>query len=450
MDLKNKNVLVLGLGISGLSIVKALDKLQAEIIVHDSKSEEELGLFFQQIKEIKLIKYLNNEEINLANIDLIVKSPGIPHNIPIIVEAKKRNIEIITDLELAYRISPTENLISITGTNGKTTTTTLAGEIFQDSGLMPFVVGNIGVGILDKMVEAKTEDIFIIESSSFQLEDTKYFRPKVSLILNITSDHLSWHGNLENYIEAKKKSIVNQEENDYTILNYDDRVLRNLGEQLISNIIWFSVEEKLDQGVYIDNGYIIIKEGEDTIKIMKLEDVNLPGKHNLENVLASIAIAYAMEVDMETVKNTIMGFKGVEHRIEYVRTIDEISFYNDSKGTNPDSTVKAIEALKPPIILIAGGYDKGSEFDELIKSFNGKVKDLILLGETREKIEKSGRKNGFNNIHLVDDMKQAVKLSYELASSNDNVLLSPACASWGMYNNFEERGIDFKDSVYSL
>ena len=450
MDLKNKNVLVLGLGISGLSIVKALDKLQAEIIVHDSKSEEELGLFFQQIKEIKLIKYLNNEEINLANIDLIVKSPGIPHNIPIIVEAKKRNIEIITDLELAYRISPTENLISITGTNGKTTTTTLAGEIFQDSGLMPFVVGNIGVGILDKMVEAKTEDIFIIESSSFQLEDTKYFRPKVSLILNITSDHLSWHGNLENYIEAKKKSIVNQEENDYTILNYDDRVLRNLGEQLISNIIWFSVEEKLDQGVYIDNGYIIIKEGEDTIKIMKLEDVNLPGKHNLENVLASIAIAYAMEVDMETVKNTIMGFKGVEHRIEYVRTIDEISFYNDSKGTNPDSTVKAIEALKPPIILIAGGYDKGSEFDELIKSFNGKGKDLILLGETREKIEKSGRKNGFNNIHLVDDMKQAVKLSYELASSNDNVLLSPACASWGMYNNFEERGIDFKDSVYSL
>lgn len=450
MHLKNKRVLVLGLGISGLSIVKALNKLGAEIIVYDSKSEEELTGFFKEVKGISLRKYLNNKEIDLANIDLIVKSPGVSHDIPVIIEAKSRNIEIITDLELAYRISPTDNIISITGTNGKTTTTTLTGEIFKNKKLNSFVVGNIGVAILDKMLEAKERDIFIIEASSFQLEDTKYFKPKISLILNITPDHLSWHGSLENYIKSKKKNIINQDENDYTILNYDDIILRELKNEIKSNVVCFSVEEKLDQGIYIDDGDIIIKEGEKTIRVMKVGEVNLPGKHNLENILASIAIAYTMKIDIESIKNTIKEFKGVEHRIEYVRTIDGVAFYNDSKGTNPASTIKAIEALESPIILIAGGHDKGSEFDELIRSFNGKVKELILLGETREKIQKAGIENGFDNIHLVEDMKEAVKLSQELASCKDNILLSPACASWGMYNNFEERGMDFKNSVYNL
>ncbi|HZK33090.1 MAG TPA: UDP-N-acetylmuramoyl-L-alanine--D-glutamate ligase [Tissierellaceae bacterium] len=450
MYLKNKKVLVLGLGISGLSIVKALDKLQAKIIVYDSKSEEELTDFFDQVKGIELQKYLNNKEINLESIDLIVKSPGITHDIPIIIEAKKRNIEIITDLELAYRIAPTKNIISITGTNGKTTTTTLVGEIFKDKGFNTFVVGNIGIGILDNMVYAKKEDIFIIEASSFQLEDTKSFKPKVSLIINITPDHLTWHGTLENYIKAKKKNIVNQDKDDYTILNYDDKILRNLESQLNSNLIWFSVKEKLDQGIFIEEGYIVIKDKRETVKVMRVGEVTLPGKHNLENILASIAIAWVMKIDMESMKNTIKKFKGVEHRIEYVKTINEVSYYNDSKGTNPDSTIKAIEAINPPIILIAGGYDKGSEFDELIKSFNGKIKELILFGETKEKIKKAAVENGFNNIYLVKDMKEAVKLSFELGIAKDNVLLSPACASWGMYNNFEERGIDFKNSVYNL
>lgn len=450
MYLKNKKVLVLGLGISGLSIVKALDKLQAEISVYDSKSEEELADFFSKVKGIGLRKYLNNKKIDLGNVDLIVKSPGVQPNIPIIVEAKKRNIEIITDLELAYRVSPTENIICITGTNGKTTTTTLTGDIFKNKGKNTFAVGNIGVGILDKIIDAKEEDVFVIEASSFQLEDTKEFKPKISLILNITPDHLTWHGSLDNYIQAKKKAIINQEENDYTILNYNDKILRDLGDKIKSNVIWFSVEEKLNSGVYIEDGYIVIKEKDEIINVMKVEEVNLPGKHNLENVLGSIGIAWAMKVDIEFIKNTVKNFKGVEHRIEYVKTINEVSYYNDSKGTNPDSTIKAIEALDAPIILIAGGYDKGSEFHELIKSFNGKIKELILLGETREKIKKSGIDNGFNNIHLVKDMKEAVKLSSELASLKDNVLLSPACASWGMYNNFEERGRDFKNSVYSL
>lgn len=450
MYLKNKRVLVLGLGISGLSIVKALNKLGAKIIVYDSKSEEELTDFFNNVKGLKLEKYLNNKTINLKHIDLIVKSPGITNDIPIILQAKEKNLEIITDLELAYRIATTNNIISITGTNGKTTTSTLVGKIFKDMGFNTFVAGNIGVGILDNMVDAKEEDIFVIEASSFQLEDTKYFKPKVSLILNISPDHLSWHGTLENYINAKKKNFINQDKNDYTILNYDDKTLRKLENQLNSNIIWFSKREKLEEGIFIENGYILVKEREKRIKVIKREEINLPGDHNLENILASIAIAWVMKVDMKSVKNTIKKFKGVEHRIEYVKAINEISYYNDSKATNPDSTIKAIEALEAPIILIAGGHDKGSDFKELVKSFNGKVKHLILLGETKEKIEKTAKVNGFNNVHLVKDMKEAVKLSFKLGKAKDNVLLSPACASWDMYSNFEERGIDFKSAVHDL
>lgn len=450
MYLKNKRVLVLGLGISGLSIVKALDKLGAKIIVSDSKTEEELADFFNKTGEINFKKYLNNEKIDFEKIDLIVKSPGISPDSESILRAKSMDIEIITDLELAYRISPTPNIISITGTNGKTTTTTLVGEILKDEGLKPFVVGNIGIGILDHMVEAKEDDIFVIEASSFQLEDTKKFKPKVGLILNITPDHLSWHGSLEKYIHAKKKNIINQDEKDYTILNYDDNILREMGKNLKSNIIWFSVKEKLNQGIFIDGEDILIKKGEETYNVMKVKEVTLPGKHNLENILGSIGVAWSMDLDMESVKNTIKNFKGVEHRIEYVSTINGASYYNDSKGTNPDATIKAIEALKSPIILIAGGHDKGSDFTDLIQSFNGKVKALILLGETRERMKNTGIKNGFKNIYLVEDMKEAVKLSSKLANPKDNVLLSPACASWGMYKNFEERGRDFKDSLCSL
>ena len=450
MYLKNKRVLVLGLGISGLSTVKALNSLEAKIIVYDSKTEIELKDFFNEISDIHIEKWLNKKEIYLENIDLIVKSPGIPPTSEILLEAYRQNIEVITDIELAYRISSTEKIIAITGTNGKTTTTTLVGEIIKKANYNIHLAGNIGVGILWDMVNAKADDVFVIEASSFQLENTVSFRPQISLILNITPDHLDWHGSLEHYIDSKKKIFQNQTEKDFTILNYDDPIIRKMADDLKSNIIWFSVNEKLNKGIYIDGEDIVINDGENIIKVMTYKDIKILGKHNLENVLGSIGICYAMDIDMKTIAQSIREFKGVEHRIEYVTNINGISFYNDSKGTNPESTIKAIEAIDSPIILIAGGYNKGSEFDNLVKSFNNKIKDLVLLGETKEKIKKAAEKAGIINIHLVEDMKEAVKLSYSLGESEDNILLSPACASWGMYNNFEERGQDFKNAVYAL
>ena len=450
MYLQSKKVLVLGLGISGLSTVKALNQLGAKIVVSDSKKEEELKDFFQKTQDIEFEKYLNTNDVPLEDIDLIIKSPGIEPNTPLIEEANRRNIEVITDIELAYRISPTDNIIAITGTNGKTTTTTLIGEIFKDASYNTYVAGNIGVGILWDMANAKKEDIFVIESSSFQLENTVSFKPKISLITNITPDHLNWHGNLTNYINAKKKVFKNQDAGDYTILNYDDKTIREMRKELKSNIIWFSVNEKLDNGVFIDGENIVIKEGTTTIKVLSYKELQILGKHNLENVLGAVAVAFSFGINIDIIAKTLKKFPGVEHRIEYVTTIGQMKFYNDSKGTNPDSTIKAIEALDSPIILIAGGHNKGSDFNELILSFNGKVKELILMGETREVIKETAIKNGVENIHLVENMKEAVNLAYELGEDNDNILLSPACASWGMYNNFEERGQDFKDAVYGL
>lgn len=446
MYLKNKKVLVLGLGVSGLSTVKALNHLGAQIIVCDSKTEIELKDFFDAIEDIYVEKYLSTNEVPLEHIDLIVKSPGIPPTIPMIFEAQRRNIEIVTDIELAYRISPTENIIAITGTNGKTTTTTLISEVFKKANYNTYIAGNIGVGILWDMVNAKKDDVFVIEASSFQLEDTNYFKPKVSLITNITPDHLDWHGSLYNYINSKKKIYKNQEKDDYTVLNYDDKILRAMKDEINSNIIWFSASQKLDKGIFIEGDYIVIKDGETLTKVLSHKDITII----LENALASIAVGWVMGIDIEIIVKVLSEFKGLEHRIEYVKTINEVSFYNDSKGTNPDSTIKAIEALNSPIILIAGGYDKGSEFDELILSFNGKVKELILLGTTKEKIKQTALEHNIENVHLVDNMKEAVELANSLGNAKDNILLSPACASWDMYNNFEERGQDFKDAVYGL
>ncbi len=450
MDLKNKNVLVLGLGISGLSIIKALHKLGANIIISDTKSEKELNNLLQQIKDISMEYHLGTDDFNLDGIDLIIKSPGIPPHANLVKKAVNENIEIITDIELAYRISPTENLISITGTNGKTTTTTLTGEIFKHANYNTYVVGNIGVGILDKIVDADKNDVFVIEASSFQLEHIKYFKPKVSLILNITPDHIDWHGSYENYRCTKLKAIRNLDYNDYAIINYDDEYLKGVVDDIKSNVILFSVKQPLEKGIYIENENIIINNGIDKKILMSIKDIKLIGKHNLENVLGGIGIGLAMGINTDVIKDVLSSFKGVEHRIEFVTSINGRKFYNDSKGTNPDASIKAIEALEKSIILIAGGYDKGTSFDEFIKACKGKVKVLILLGQTKYKIKEVALKYDIDNVYMVENMKDAVVLSNKLSAEGDNILLSPACASWGMYKNFEERGNDFKTYVYQL
>lgn len=449
MNLKDKNILVLGLAISGVSTAKALNKLGANVTITDMKTEEKLSSFIKQLENFNINYVLGSNDVDLENFDLIIKSPGIPLEIPIIKKAKQKEIEVITDIELAYRLSDNK-MIAITGTNGKTTTTTLIGEIFKNAGNDCHVTGNIGVGILWEIVNADDQDVFIIEASSFQLENTNHFKPKVSIIINITPDHLNWHKTFENYVRAKKKIFANQDENDYTILNYDNTTVRELADEVNSNLIYFSTNTTLDKGVYIDGDYIVINDGSKTKKVMPFLDVGVPGKHNLENALASISAAWVMGVDLEVITKTLREFDGVEHRFKFVDCINGMNFYNDSKGTNPDSSIAAIEALDSPIVLIAGGMDKGSDFDEFIKSFNGKVKALVLLGETAEKIKNTAISNGFDNIYIVKNMKEAVQKSNEIGTTGDNILLSPACASWDMYQNFEERGKDFVNAVKGL
>lgn len=448
MELKNKNVLIIGMGISGLSTIKALDKLGANISITDSKAESEFKDMLRSISYIPCKKYFHIDDLDLAPYDLIIKSPGIPPRARLIQKAVKENIELITDIELAYRISPTKNIIAITGTNGKTTTTTLVGEIFKRNNFNTYLAGNIGIGILESIIHAKAEDIFVVESSSFQLEHTEYFKPKVSLILNISPDHVDWHESYENYIASKLKIFANQDYNDYLVLNYDDEILRNIKAQ--SNIIAFSTRKILKSGIYIDGEDIIIKYKNYDFKFMNYNDLRIKGMHNIENVLGSIGISIAMGLDLDLVRAAILDFKGVEHRLEYVCSFNDRSFYNDSKGTNPDSSIKAIESFNDGIILIAGGYSKDSQFDKLILSFNNKVKALILLGQTKEQIKDAALKHNYNAIYTVDHMDEAVTLAYKLSHKGDNILLSPACASWDMYKNFEERGRHFKSIVNRL
>ena len=448
MELKNKKVLVIVLGISGISTIKALHKLGAQISVSDTKEENQLTDILQEISYIKFESYFNTDIIDIGSYDFIIKSPGIPPNSKLIQKAIENDVTIITDIELAYSISPTENLVAITGTNGKTTTTTLVGEIFKKNNLNTYLAGNIGIGILENIIHAKPEDVFVIETSSFQLEHTNQFKPKVSLILNITPDHINWHGSYENYIASKLKIFKNQDYNDYLVLNYDDELLHNIKAK--TNIIWFSTTSILESGIFIEGENIVIKYGNYNLEFMNYKNLLIKGMHNIENVLGSIGISIAMGLNLNLVKEAILDFKGVEHRLEFVCEFNEMKFYNDSKGTNPESTIKAIESFNEPIILIAGGYNKESKFDKLILSFKNKVKALIILGETKEQLKQTACEYNYNIVYTVEDMDQAVTLAYKLGEKGDNILLSPACASWDMYSNFEERGIHFKSIVNRL
>ncbi len=450
MNLTDKKVLVMGIGISGISTIEALNRLGAKILINDIKTEEELKDMLEAVKDISLENHLGKQTLDLEGVELIVKSPGIPPNNKILLDAVDKDIKIINDIELGSTFSNSKNIIAITGTNGKTTATTLTGEILGAAGYNCFVGGNIGNSIIMDMINSKQKDVFVLETSSFQLEHTIEFKPKVCLILNISPDHLDWHGSYENYIESKKKIFKNQDRYSYTILNYDDMLVRSFAKEIRSNVVWFSVNKKLNRGIYIEDGSIIINMDGENIRLISTDELLLKGKHNLENILGSIAISLVMGASIGKIKSAISNFKGVEHRLEFVLEKNGRMFFNDSKATNIDSSKKAIEAIDQPIILIAGGYDKNIEFDDLIKAFNGKVKALILLGATSSRIKETGLKYGFSKSYIVNNMKEAVKLAYSLSKTGDNILLSPSCASWGMFKDFKERGEVFKQMVDRL
>jgi len=450
MDIKGKNVLVLGAAVTGIPTALELYNMGCNVTLNDCKPLAQLDEYIHELDNLSVEIITGGHPIELAsNCDFIVISPGVPTDIPLVKEAKKIGKEVISEVELAYRMTRTP-IAAITGTNGKTTTTALLGEIMKESGRKTFVVGNIGNPIIKEVKNAAPEDLFVLEVSSFQLETTVHFRPKVCAILNITPDHLNRHKTLENYIDAKTKIFRNQKQEDYTVLNWDDEQTRKLSSLTKSKTLFFSRKDILDEGAYVENGYLTISYKNKKERIIDIKDIFIPGEHNLENALAASLMAYCLGVEAHTIQKVLKEFKGVEHRIEYVTEIDGVIYYNDSKGTNPDSSIKAIKTMTRPTILIAGGYDKGSDFDEFVSYFKGKVKALILLGETADKIKESAEKAGFYNIYKVSDMEEAVKKGKELATPGDCVLLSPACASWDMFKNFEERGNVFKDAVRRL
>lgn len=437
--LENKNILIMGFGVTGKSSLKFLREFPVKIYIYDKKID------LQSLKVDEDFIIFKDEDLD--KIDLIVKSPGIYPFDDLLVKAREKNIEIISDIELSYRYLQTDNVVAVTGTNGKTTTTTIVGDILKRKA-KTFVVGNIGKGILEITKEAKKDDFVVIEASSFQLEDTIKFKPHIALLTYVTSDHLDWHKTTENYVNAKFKIFANQDEDDFAILNYEDK---NLAKKynLKAQKYYFSMEKISERGSYFEDGKIFYNDGKSTEEILEVKDLKIPGVHNIKNVMAAIIIAKLFGIDSNTIKRSISSFTGVEHRIEFVRELHGVKYYNDSKGTNPDSTEVAIAAMDGDVILIAGGYDKNSNFDNLIEKSKDKLKTVILLGQTADKISNSCKKSKVE-FYIVKDLNKAVELAKKLSLKGEDVLLSPACASWDMYSNYEARGRHFKDLVREL
>lgn len=458
MEICGKKVLVFGSGISGVAAGSLLLLQGAEVILYDGNASldaeeirakilSESGKSADGKEKVQIILGDLPDSI-LEEIVLTVISPGVPTDLPIVEEMKARGIPVWGEVELAY-VYGKGDVLAITGTNGKTTTTSLLGEIMKSYKNSVFVVGNIGNPYTSAALEMTEDSVAVAEMSSFQLETIHTFRPKVSAILNVTPDHLNRHHTMEAYIAAKENICRNQTETDYCVLNYEDETTRRFGEKIRAQVIYFSSMRKLEKGIYLEDGNIIYNM-EEPVKVCHVDELKLLGTHNHENVMAAVAMAAAYGVPMDVIRDVIRRFTAVAHRIEFVAEKNGVAYYNDSKGTNPDAAIKGIQAMKRPTLLIGGGYDKDSSYEEWIQSFDGKVKKLVLIGATREKIVAAAEKLGFTDTILADTFEEAVEICVRLAVPGDAVLLSPACASWGMFKNYEERGDKFKELVNQL
>lgn len=451
MDLKDKKVLVFGSGISGIAAAELLEEAGALPVLFDGNRElTEEGIRSKLSKDSKakiVIGELPEEKMD--ELSLVVLSPGVPTDLPLVEELKKRGLPIWGEIELAYENSQGD-VLAITGTNGKTTTTSLLGAIMQHAKDSAFIVGNIGIPYTKMASKTKEDSVTVAEISSFQLETIDQFHPCVSAILNITPDHLNRHHTMEEYIRVKELIAKNQTEGDTCVLNYEDEVLRKFGESLHCQVLFFSSLRTLEKGLYLKEDRIIYNDGNTEEPVCSTKELKLPGRHNHENVMAAVGMALSYGVSMEDICYVLKRFTAVEHRIEYVTEINGVVYYNDSKGTNPDAAIKGIEAMDRPTLLIGGGYDKESSYEEWIQAFDGKVRYLVLIGQTREKIAKTARECGFEDIVMAESLEEAVEFCASHANAGDAVLLSPACASWGMFPNYEVRGKIFKELVHGL
>jgi UDP-N-acetylmuramoylalanine--D-glutamate ligase len=451
-DFRGKRILVVGAGVSGISAALILKRLGAIVTLSDAKKRESLKID---------LSLLENEGVNLAlerkdtdllkDIDCLVVSPGVPIDIPLIEAAKSRGITVMSEVEMAYLLCPAK-MLAVTGTNGKTTTTALLGEMMKTTGKKVLVGGNIGAALSEVTLNTSENDIVVAEISSFQLEGVISFRPHIAILLNITPDHLDRHYSMENYQAMKERIFLQQGLNDFAVLNYDDPIVRCVGLKLLAKtqVVYFSRSEKLEEGVFVEQGKIkIIWQGKE-IEICPVDDIKILGAHNIENALAATAAAFLGGAEPSLIHETLKTFKGVEHRLEFTAKINGVSYYNDSKATNPESAVKALESFSENIVLIAGGRDKNTDLTDFMNLAAKKTAHLILIGEAAERFAAAAAKHGIKNIEKAKTLAEAVTIAKSLSHAPGIVLLSPACASFDMFDNFEERGREFKRIVGEL
>lgn len=442
MKLLNKKVAVVGLGKTGQALVRLLIKEKANVNILDQNKNSTYSLKKLPVKFNLGKNYLKN----LGQFDTIFISPGVPLNLP---EFRKVKNKISSEMELFFELCPAK-IIGVTGTNGKTTVTTLASAILKKGKRKVFTGGNIGLPLINKVAQIKKEDLVILELSSFQLELLKQ-SPWIAVILNITPDHLDRYENFNQYKKAKGIIIKYQKKNDRAILNFDDKKVLALKNKIKAEIWGYSVTKEINRGTFIKNTSLIIKDKKIVKNICSIKDIKLPGKHNLANILAASLIGYLEKIPTKKIKKSILEFRGVPHRLEFIKKVDSRKFYNDSKATTPESTIAALKSFSDPIILIAGGYDKHANYKELVNVINNKVSSLILIGQTAKKIALECNKQKIEaKIHMAKSLVEATKKAYSVSFPNDIILLSPACASFDMFKNFEERGIIFKKYIQKI
>lgn len=448
-------VMVAGMGKSGISAAELILNIGGRVLLYDSNEtldcETLLSKFDEEsVKNIN-VKLGKLNEDDIRDIRICVMSPGISLETDFVKLLMDHRVQLWSEIQLAYFVAK-GRLMAITGTNGKTTTTALLGEIMKRKYENCFVAGNIGIPYTQVALHTDDKSMTVLEVSSFQLETIIDFKPNVSAILNITPDHLNRHHTFENYSAIKKEICMNQTAQDYCILNYDDEQLREFGDsgECKAKVVFFSIKNKLKEGVYIEDNKVYYSNISKTVEVLSLANVQLLGKHNHENICAAVAMAFVEGVGVDDIREACYEFKAVEHRVEFVKERYGVKYYNDSKATNPDAAIQGLNAMPGPTILIAGGYDKQSEYDEWAKLFKGKLKYLVLIGSTRDKIAECAKKYGFNNIMYAETLQEAVRVCDSYADRGDYVLLSPACASWGMFDNYEQRGDIFKSCVQAL
>ena len=444
-----QNVLVAGAGKSGIGACELLLSFDRNVILYDSNAQVDRDAILARFPGKKPELCLGElDETTASRVDSCVISPGIPLDVPFVEVLKKAGIPILSEVELAYRLGK-GRLCAITGTNGKTTTTALTGAMLSLEFPETYVVGNIGIPYTEKVPEMTDAAVTVAEISSFQLETIDTFHPQVSAILNITPDHLNRHKTMENYIAVKESITRNQTGEDLCVLNYEDEELRRFGESLKGKcrVLYFSSRRELPEGLFLRGDRILLALNGKEEDVLGTGELQIVGAHNHENAMAAIGIALGMGVSLDHIREAARNFKAVEHRIEYVLESNGVVYYNDSKGTNPDAAIKGIEAMSRPTYLIAGGYDKGSDYEEWLSACRGRIRELVLLGATADAIEACANRLQVGPVKRVSDLKEAVDYCHANAKEGEAVLLSPACASWDMFQSYEQRGKLFKEYV---